>query len=119
MTVTVQPGAVFMNGYNYRNTTTLDIQLDTASGVNPRIDRVVFRWSNVSRNILLAVKTGVAASTPSPPDLTRTDDVYELGIADITVAKGAVAVTNDNIADTRLNTNLCGLVNSLISAVYE
>lgn len=119
MTVTVQPGAAFINGYNYRNTTTLDIQLNTASGVNPRIDRVVLRWSNVNRNIQLAVKTGAAATVPSPPDLTRTDDAYELGIADITVAQGAVSVTNDNISDTRLNTNLCGLVNSLISAVYE
>jgi len=30
-----------------------------------------------------------------------------------------VAITSGNITDTRLNTSLCGLVNSLISAVYE
>jgi hypothetical protein len=119
MNVTVQPGSAWINGYNYENTTALDLPITTANGVNPRIDRVVIRWDDVGRSINLAVKTGVAAATPAPPDLARTADTYELGIADITVAKGAIAITGDNIADIRLNTALCGLVNSLVSEVYE
>ncbi len=119
MNVTAQAGMAFIGGYHYENTTPMDLVIATANGVYPRVDRIVVRWSNVERNILLAVKTGVAADTPSAPELTRTSDIYELGIADISVPKGAVAITSDYIADTRLNSSLCGLVNSLVSAVYE
>ena len=119
MTVNVSPGSGWINGYSYENTTGLQLTLATANGVYPRIDRVVLRLSMEERRIYAAVKTGVPLATPVAPDLTRTSDVYELGLADIAVAKGAVAITADNITDTRLNTALCGTVNSLISAVYE
>jgi hypothetical protein len=119
MNVTVQPGAAFISGYHYSNDTPLDLQIATANGVNPRIDRVVLRLDNVARAINLHVKTGVAASAPVAPDLTRTADVYELGIADVAVPKAAQSILPENITDTRTNTSLCGLVNSLVSAVYE
>lgn len=119
MNVTVQPGSAWINGYHYMNTTPLDLPIATANGVNPRIDRVVLHWDNVGRIINLAVKTGVPASVPVAPDLTRNADAYELGIADVLIPKGVVATGDDLITDTRLNANLCGLVNSLVSAVYE
>jgi hypothetical protein len=119
MKVAVQAGSAWINGYAYENTDTLELELATASGVNPRIDRMVVRWSAVNREIRLAILTGVAAASPVAPELTRTNDVYELGIADIAVAKGTVAITAGSITDTRLHTSLCGLVNSLVSAVYE
>jgi len=119
MHVIVESGSAFINGYHYQNTTSLELDIETADGVNPRIDRVVIRWSNIDRNIQLTVKTGVPSATPAPSDLTRNNDVYELGIADIAVARGTISITTEDITDTRLNTSLCGLVNSLVSAVYE
>lgn len=119
MNVIAQSGSAFINGYHYQNTTPLELDIQTADGVNPRIDRVVIRWSNIDRNIHLAVNSGVPSATPTPPDLTRNNDVYELGIADIFVARGTISIVTENITDTRLNTSLCGLVNSLVSAVYE
>ena len=53
------------------------------------------------------------------PALTRNADVHELGLADVTIPQAATAVNVANISDTRLNNNLCGLINSLVSAVYE
>jgi hypothetical protein len=119
MNIAVQPGTAWIGGYHYENTAPLNLSITTANGVNPRIDRVVIRLDNVARAINLFVKTGVAASAPTAPELTRTADVYELGIADITVAKAAQSILPENITDTRTNTALCGLVNSLVSAVYE
>lgn len=119
MNVAVQPGSAWINGYHYQNTTLLELPIATANGVNPRIDRIVLQWSNVGREIKLAVKTGTSAPVPAAPDLTRTADIYELGIADITIPKGVVSTSDDLISDTRLNSDLCGLVNSLVSAVYE
>jgi hypothetical protein len=119
MNITVQPGSGWIGGYHYQNTTPLELTISTANGVNPRIDRVVLRWDGVARSIILAVKTGVAAATPAAPELTRTTDVWELGLADVLVARSVVSIAADAITDTRLNSNLCGLVNSLVMAVYE
>lgn len=119
MTISVAAGSAWINGYSYENTDDLELELSTADGVNPRIDRVVIRWSAVNREIKLAVLTGTAVETPAAPELTRNDDTYELGVADITVGRGAVEITAASISDTRLNSSLCGIVNSLVLAVYE
>lgn len=119
MHVLVAPGSAWIRGYAYENTLSLELTLATANGAQPRIDRVVLRLSAVDRNIALAVKTGAALELPVPPALTRTVEVYELGLADVLVGKGVVSITQDKITDTRLDSALCGTVNSLITAVYE
>lgn len=119
LAVSVAAGSAWINGYRYENTDALNLPLTTANGSNPRIDRIVVRLSQVSRNVQLAVVDGTPAATPSAPALTRTSDVYELGIADVLIPAAATSIATNNITDTRLNTNLCGLVNSLVTAVYE
>ena len=91
--------------------------LATADGVYPRIDRVVVKLNIIDREIVLAVLTGTPSASPTAPLLTRTSDVYELCLAEIEIPQGAVTV--GEITDTRLDTELCGLVGSLVSAVYE
>lgn len=117
--ISVAAGSAWINGYRYENTDALSLPLTTANGSNPRIDRVVVRLSMISRGIQLAVVDGTPAATPSAPALTRTSDIYELGIADVLIPAAATSVAANNITDTRLNTGLCGLVNSLVTAVYE
>ena len=119
MTVLVQPGSAWINGYRYENTTPLDLSITTADGINPRIDRVVLRWSNVDRSIVLAVNAGTPAPTPTPAALTRNPDIFELGLASVYVVRGALSIEAGNISDTRMSAAVCGLVNSLVSAVYE
>ena len=119
MAVNVAAGSAWINGYSYENTDALTLNLTTASGVNPRIDRVVVRFSAVERRIYLAVLTGTPAETPTAPALIRSNDTFELGLTDILVPKGSVTISAINLTDTRLSTALCGLVNSLVTAVYE
>jgi hypothetical protein len=119
MNVIVQPGTGWINGYHYTNTTPMDLPISTADGVNPRIDRVVLRWDNVARSIRLAVLSGTPAPTPIPPNLTRNADRWELGIGTVFVPRGALSINTENISDTRLSPTVCGLVNSLVSAVYQ
>lgn len=119
LAVGVAAGSAWINGYRYENTDALNLPLTTANGSNPRIDRVVVRLSQVSRSIRLAVVGGTPAATPIAPALTRTSDVYELGIADVLIPAAATSIAANNITDTRLNTSLCGTVNSLVTAVYE
>lgn len=117
--VRVAPGSAWIHGYRYENTAPLELRLATAHGVYPRIDRVVLRLDSVARSIRLAVVTGTPAAVPTPPELTRGDNIYELALGDVTVAQAATEINAKHIADTRLDAALCGLVNSLVSAVYE
>ncbi|MDF2645352.1 MAG: hypothetical protein K0Q73_1157 [Paenibacillus sp.] len=119
MTVSIAAGSAWINGYRYENTDALNKTLATANGSYPRIDRIVIRWSLLDRSIIAAVLTGTAAATPTAPSLTRSTDVYELCIAEILVPQAATSVTAGNITDTRLDSSLCGTVNSLVTAVYE
>lgn len=119
LAVIVAAGSAWINGYRYENTDDLNLPLTTANGSNPRIDRIVVRLSQISRSIQIAVVDGTPAATPVAPALTRTSDVYELCLADVLVPTAATSIVSNNIMDTRLNTSLCGLVNSLVTAVYE
>jgi hypothetical protein len=119
LSVNVLAGSAWINGYVYENTETLNLTLAAADGVSPRIDRAVIRWDAVARQISAAVLTGTAAASPSAPDITRNDNLYDLVLADVQIPAGAVYIATQHLTDKRLDTALCGTVNSLITAVYE
>lgn len=115
MTVHVAPGKCCINGTVGYEKSIRELALQ-ASSSQDRIDTVVLRWNaNVEmRNIDLYVKTGVAAATPVAPTLTRSETVYELGLADIFVTKNSGAVSASRITDIRMNTSRCGIVTPLV-----
>lgn len=110
MVITVNTGKAWINGYFYFNTSNLTITLDNADGVLNRIDRIVVRWDLQDRVISVQVKKGTYSATPSAAAIQRDADVYELVLADVYVGAGAVSISQANITDQRLNSNLCGLV---------
>jgi len=116
MSLTVKMGKAWINGYMYINDGDLPISLDNADGILKRIDRIVVQYSIANREIKVKIKKGTNASSPTAPVLQRDTDIYELGIADVLVTNGATVITQANITDLRLNTALCGAVNSLIQA---
>jgi hypothetical protein len=119
MTVNVAPGSAWINGYCFVLMDSLEFPLAVAHGAQPRIDRIIIRWSLPDRAINLAVLTGAANPNPAPPTLTRTPEVYELGIANILVSAGVITIPPANTTDTRADPTVCGLVNSLVAAVYQ
>lgn len=116
MTVILSPGKAWINGYIYINTTDLIQAVDVADGALNRIDRLVLKFDTLNRNIKAVIKKGAFASSPVAPSLQRDADAYELGIADIYIAKGATSITQANITDLRLNNDYCGIVNSIMQA---
>lgn len=116
MTVKIMPGFAWINGYMYWNQVNMVKTLEPAY-TNPRIDRVVIRWTSNTRDIKLYVLTGTPAATPVAPVLTRNSDVWELGIADIYVGGGVTAISQANITDLRLNNTYCGVVHALVQQV--
>jgi len=118
LVLTIGAGCCFIKGYIGQVTSsTPDTLTITNGGSNPRIDRIVLRLNLTDRQIIPAVKQGAEADTPVAPDLQRDDLIFELGIADVLVPINATAILAENVTDTRLNNDLCGLVTGLIDQV--
>ena len=115
MNVTVKSGRAWINGYQYINTGDLSLPITIADGVLNRIDRVVVQLSFLDREIRTIVKKGVPASSPVPPAIQRDEDIYELGIATVTVPAGITAISQTNIIDTRNDVTVGGIVNNLFA----
>ena len=114
MTVKIQTGKAWINGYFYYNTSDLLVTLKTADGVLQRIDRIVIRWDLSERKITAAVKSSTPSAAPAAPELQRDADAYEIAIADVLVGAGATAIEQSNITDRRYSSSLCGIVTGLI-----
>lgn len=115
MTVTVKTGKAWINGFYYHNDSDLILPIDVADGVLKRIDRIVLQYSIIDRTIRAVVRKGTFASTPEAPVMQRNADYWELAIADILIANGAISVTQSAITDLRLNDSYCGIVHGLVN----
>ena len=119
MSVSVNKGKGWINGYMYYNTSNYVVKVDNASGVLSRIDRIVLRLNLTKREIRVDILKGSEASHPSPPELTRNSDIYELCLANIRINSGAVSISEGNITDTRGNKDVCGFVSGTITGASE
>ena len=107
LSVEVAPGWAFINGYWYYNSEELILPVVPNVSSSTRTDSVICRWSSSDRRISVIIQTG---ST----EVTRTDSVYDLLLAEIVVPAGAVSISMSNITDKRTDENVCGLVTHLL-----
>lgn len=117
LTVSIKPGKGWINGYFIINDADYNLTLDNADGVLKRMDRIVLRLDNASREITISVKKGVFSSEAVAPNLQRDAEIYELALADILVTNGATTLTQVNITDKRFDTSVCGIVKGLIDEI--
>lgn len=115
--VTVAAGQGWVDGHKLINTAALNLSIDAADVLLPRIDRVVFYADTTNREMGISVIKGTPSSSPTAPALTRTAVMYQMSLATVRVNAGATAITNANITDTRANSNVCGWVAGLIQQV--
>ncbi len=83
----------------------------------PRIDRIVMRYDAGARAASLQVLQGTASSTPTAPAISRTELIYDLCLAEITRPAGSTSITTGQIADTRLDEKLCGIVRDSVTGI--
>lgn len=109
--VTVQAGKVNMQGTLGYMDEDATVRLSNADKTYTRIDSIVARLdlSIDKRSIELYAKSGSASSSPTRPSLERTETVWELGLADVTLKAGVTEVTDADITDTRLDADRCGV----------
>lgn len=89
------------------------------AGTQPRIDTVVLRrdLSSDVNDVVVAIVKGTEAASPVRPALTRDGTVYELGLADVLIPANSTAVSQQNITDTRLDEERCGIVAAILAEI--
>lgn len=115
MSLKIQPGKCFMNGYfGLVEEGGEIVTIEPADANYNRIDRIVARWDLELRKIIPFVLKGTPASNPVVPSLTRNSNIYEIALADVAVKTNTTAITQANITDRRLDSGLCGVVTGVI-----
>lgn len=117
MTVSVSSGYVNIEGKVKFFSTPTTLTLATASGTYGRIDTVVAECNYTDREIKLKVVTGTYSVSPTATAPVRTAAAYQLVLAQIDVAAGAAEITQKNITDKRMDSNVCGLVTGTVSQI--
>lgn len=114
LVLTVATGRAWIEGHwVYLDTPHTFPAITPPVGDYSRIDTVVLRLNTTptERNVTLIYVTGTPASTPTPTSPTRGNGIYDIVLANITVAPSAVSVT---VTDKRPDKTVCGWVTSPI-----
>lgn len=117
MAVKMEAGICWIDGHLGYDDNVHILEIDTADSVLDRIDRIVLRKDVLDRDIHWVVKKGEMSGKPVAPTLQRDENAWELGIADVKVAHGTVSISQSMVTDTRLNTELCGLVTGVVTQI--
>lgn len=91
-----------------KNVLTLD--MGVADTTYPRIDAVVIRFDANADGTDIVVKHGQAAEKPEPPEVVKTESVYELHLCHVRREAGATSIPVSALTDLRQNRAYCGLM---------
>lgn len=111
MTVRVKPGACFIQGVTGIEQNNTDLKLDKAAELANRTDLIVLRVDfTQNRRLSVEVKKDTT-------ELRRDADVWELQLAKIDVKALTQQIRQSDITDTRLNSDVCGVVTGTVHQV--
>lgn len=116
MTVAVEAGEALINGRHCYEEAQRTLAVQASDVSLDRMDTVVLRL-DLSVSVLsidLYILAGTPAASPAAPALTRNSSTWELGLANLFISKGCTTVTQARITDTRLDSERCGVVASII-----
>lgn len=104
-------------GYSITTREDTTLELPLADSYRPRIDRIVLRYDSTSLATTLQVLQGEPNESPTPPDISRTEMVYDLCLAEIRRTAGQTSITAADITDTRTDEALCGLMRDGVTGI--
>lgn len=113
MEVIVDTGNAFIEGKLKKFDSQTTLTVEQASANSTRIDSVICRRNDTDRDFTLMIVKGTTVA-PLP---VRENGIYDIVLAHITVPASAVEIKQENIADTRMNADICGWVVSNVEEV--
>ena len=94
------------------------VVLTEADPVRSRIDRIVLRYDAAAKKTRLQVLDGTPDSAaPAAPEISRTELVYDLCLAEIRRPAGSTSVTAADITDTRADETVCGVMRDGVAGI--
>lgn len=119
--ISIGPGLAWMRneefcGKSVCSKDTEYLEIETADGALPRVDRIVLRFDKTLNASTIAVKKGTPASVPAAPALERDALVYELGLYTVSVPAGSISVAESDITDTRKDSAVCGVMSDGVTS---
>lgn len=94
------------------------LTLTAADAVRSRIDRIVLRYDAAAKKTRLQVLDGTPDSAaPAAPEISRTELVYDLCLAEIRRPAGSTSVTAADITDTRADETVCGVMRDGVTGI--
>lgn len=117
MTVSVQPGSAWINGYYFTLKDTPEILTIQSNATLFRIDSVILGLNYTSREIKPYVRSSAVSSAPSAVTLQRDGSVYEIELARVLVGPGVTQIVQQNVTDMRTDTSRCGIVTGTVDQI--
>lgn len=122
MAVTLQPGYGWLKrdahwGVAVWTDAPVTLALDAADGVLSRIDVIVLQLDKDANTAQPVLRKGAYSNAPAftaPVRNTHADEIY---VATVLVRPGAVAITQADITDQRLNETYCGLMRDGVTGI--
>ena len=107
-TVVFNPGTIKIQGRMGWMEDAVEKQAE-AGGTKPRYDTAVIELnlSTAERRFIPKIIKGEESDTPTPPELTQTANIYQLGLANIYRTANSTAL--GTVTDTRKDTTRCGI----------
>lgn len=118
LTIKVDTGRGWFKHTWIKNDNLKLITLDPSEPVYQRIDAIVIQVDHRDegrRDDIIAVK-GIPAAIPDRPELSQTDDLYQVPLAYITVNSGVDAITDANITNM-VGTSSCPFVTGVVEVM--
>lgn len=112
LAVVVKAGWAFINGYWFNLDEDVTLTVPVNSSAYNRVDSILLRWSLNSRTIAIVY----AQDTNT---VVRNDSIYELQLAEITVAPAVASILGDAIVDKRTDQSVCGIVQGLMADAID
>lgn len=117
LNVNVSTGRARINSHWAKVDTAHAITLNSAHVTLNRYTAICLRVDFANREIKLIAIDGTNATAPTKPEPVRNEYYYDMILAYIYVGAGVTEIKQSNIEDTRANTDLCGIVSSLIQNI--
>lgn len=117
-------GALVKKGYANVRGVLIELKQDTpitfeqADSLD-RIDRVVLRHNDTKsvRYADVVILKGSPSNSPQAPNITRDETIWDIVLADVRIRKNSSNVTQAQITDRRLDSELCGIVAGTIKEI--
>lgn len=101
MSVDVATGQARIQGHVGVSTSIINVGVAANGTGNPRIDRIILRANFTTNIVEVDILQGTPAGSPVAPTLTQNSAMWEISLAQIAVAAGAVSIATANITDER------------------